>query len=121
MLPPANGWPSCSAAIRASGSRAIAQPTPASGIDGADRLAHHQLLGVGLGEFVAIMAADPRASRGSSSGRTGSWIDAGAVDQPVEQAELERVDDILGIVEHDRLGRPARLQSRTRSARRKGG
>ena len=28
-----------------------------------------------------------------------------AVDQPVEDAQLERVDDVLGVVQHDGLGR----------------
>ena len=72
---------------------------------GADRLAHHQFLAVALGEFVAIMAADPLATSGSTSGSTGNWMTRGAVDQLVEQRQLERVDHVLGIVQHDRDGR----------------
>ena len=73
----------------------------------ADRLAHHQLLDVRLGEFVAIMAADP--ARVAVGQRQDRKLDhRRAVDQPVEDPELERVDDVLGVVEHDRLGRACR-------------
>jgi hypothetical protein len=69
----------------------------------ADRLAHHHLLGMGLGELVAIMAANPWA-RAVDQRHDRDLDDSGALDQPVEQPELERVDDILGVVQHHRLG-----------------
>ncbi len=73
---------------------------------GADRFANHQLLDVGLGEFVAIMPADP-ARIGVGKGQHGKLDHGRAVDQPVEDPELERVDDVLGVVKDDRLGRAA--------------
>lgn len=49
------------------------------------------------------MAADP-ARFGVGQRQYGQLDQRGALDQPVEQAKLERVDEILGIVKHDRLG-----------------
>ena len=69
-----------------------------------DRFAHHHLLGVGFGELIAIMAADPL--RAGVDQRQHRKLDhSGTVDQPIEQHKLERMDDVLGVVEHDRLGR----------------
>ena len=69
----------------------------------ADRFAHDQFLDVALRELVGIMAADP-ARRGVGQGQDGQLDQRGALDQPVEQPELERVDEVLGVVEHDSLG-----------------
>ena len=76
---------------------------PGEGNRRADRLAHDQFLDVALRELVGIMAADP-ARRGVGQGQDGQLDQRGALDQPVEQPELERVDEVLGVVEHDRLG-----------------
>ncbi len=63
-----------------------------------------------LGEFVGIMAARPTRDPGSISGTTGSWTSPGIFDQPVEQLQLHRMDHILGVVQHHRLGRPPGLR-----------
>jgi hypothetical protein len=49
------------------------------------------------------MAADP-ARFGIGQRQDGQLDERGALDKPVEQAKLERVDEVLGVVEHDRLG-----------------
>lgn len=69
----------------------------------ADRFANHQLLHVRFGEFVGIMTANPARVR------IDEWdhrqLDQpGIFDQPVEQLELKRMNDILGVVQHDCLG-----------------
>ena len=73
----------------------------------ADRLAHDQLLAVALGEFVGNNGRRSSANRGSSSGTTGNCTSAARSTSTVEQRDLERVDEVLGIVQHDRLGGPA--------------
>ena len=65
---------------------------------GADRLAYHQLLAVAFRELVGVMACYP--ARGGVDQRDDRHLDQrGALDRPVEQAKLERMDDVLGIVE----------------------
>src|SRR4051812_41871155 len=55
-----------------------------------------------LGELIAIMAAYPARMRiGQRKHRQLDY--GGAVDQPVENPELEAMHDILGIVQHDGL------------------
>jgi len=69
---------------------------------GAQRLAHDQLLAMRLGELVRVMRADP--SRASVDQRHDRKLDEiVALDQPIEHAELGRVDDVLGVVQHHRL------------------
>gem|GEM_PF-3198265 len=72
----------------------------------ADRFADHQFLAMALGEFVAIMAADP-ARIGIKQGDHGQLDHRRLLGHHVEQFDLERVDQILGIVEHHRLSGPA--------------
>lgn len=59
---------------------------------------------MGLGELVAIMAGDPARVR-IDQRQHRQLDDGGAIDQPVEDSELEWMDDILGIMQHHRLGR----------------
>ena len=72
----------------------------------ADGFAHDQFLDVRLGELVAIMAADP-ARIGIGQRQHRQLDHRCAFDQAIEDLELERVDHVLGVVEHHRLGRAA--------------
>ena len=69
----------------------------------ADGFAHDQFLDVTLGEFVGIMTRDPARSW-VGQGQHRELDQSGALDQPVEQAQFEGVDKILGVVKHHRLG-----------------
>jgi hypothetical protein len=78
----------------------MAQPTPASGIDAPTASRTTQLLAMGFGELVAIMAGNPVAAMiGERHHR--QLHHARFRSQPVKQLEFQRVDEVLGVVEHD--------------------
>ena len=69
-----------------------------------DGLANDQLLAMAFGEFVAIMARDPRARRIGQ--RHDGQLDCRCPpDQRGEQAKLAGMDHILGVMKHDRARR----------------
>ena len=71
-----------------------------AGNDAADPLPNLEVLGVHLGELIHIEASDHR------SDRPGERVDRQLnevvdVDQLVEELELQRMNEVLGIVHHD--------------------
>ena len=62
----------------------------------------HQFLDVGFGKFVAIMAGDP-AGMCVDQRQNGELDHRGAVDQPIENPQLETVNNVFGIVQYNGL------------------